>query len=74
MDKRPRPHAAKEFRRRAAEARRIARAATNLAEKQDLLAVEQWWLSQARKAEAESEEPFQGQEKPRPGVAGARSR
>jgi hypothetical protein len=36
--------------------------------------VEQWWLSQARKAEAESEEPFQGQEKPRPGVAGARSR
>jgi hypothetical protein len=56
MDQQFVSHAAKEFRRRAAEARRMAHAATNLAEKQDLLAVEQWWLSQVRKAEAESED------------------
>jgi hypothetical protein len=55
MPQRFRLHAARECYRRAAEARRLAAATADPAEKQDLLAVEQGWLTLARKAELELE-------------------
>jgi hypothetical protein len=53
--------AARECYRRAAEAGRLAAGTRDPAEKQDLLTVEQGWLTLARKVELETEERLKKQ-------------